>query len=131
MGCHRSASAVSSELVSSEAPTIVPVLTRGLGLFLGTAGSLAAGGPLGLLLGYLIVSSACVAVMISLGELVTLLPVPGGQVTLSGRFVDPALAFAMGWNYYYSWVITLPAELSAAAVLINCECVYVWGNPES
>lgn len=91
----------------------------GTGLFLGTAGSLASGGPLGLLLGYLIVSSACISVMLSLGELVTLLPVPGGQITLSGRFVDPALAFAMGWNYWYSWVVTLPAELSAAAVLIN------------
>jgi len=91
----------------------------GTGLFLGTARSLAAGGPLGLLLGYLIVSSACVSVMLCLGELTTLLPVPGGQVTLAGRFVDPAMAFAMGWNYWYSWVITLPAELSAAAVLIN------------
>jgi len=91
----------------------------GTGLFLGTAKSLAAGGPLGLLLGYMIVSSACVAVMLTLGELTTLLPVPGGQVTLAGRFVDPAMAFAMGWNYWYSWVITLPAELSAAAVLIN------------
>jgi yeast amino acid transporter len=63
--------------------------------------SLASGGPLGLLLGYTIVSSACVAVMLSLGELVTLLPVPGGQITLAGRFVDPAMAFAMGWNYWY------------------------------
>jgi amino acid transporter len=96
----------------------------GTGLFLGTAGSLASGGPLGLLLGYLIVSSACVAVMLSLGELTTFLPVPGGQVTLAGRFVDPAMSFAMGWNYWYSWVITLPAELSASAVLIN-----YWNKP--
>ncbi|KAF8577953.1 amino acid transporter [Ramaria rubella] len=91
----------------------------GTGLFLGTASSLANGGPGGLLLGYLVVSSVCIAMMISLGELLTFLPVAGGQITLSGRFVDPALAFAMGWNYWYSWVVTLPAELSAAAVLIN------------
>lgn len=25
----------------------------------------------------------------------------------------------MGWNYWYNWTIILPAELSAAAVLIN------------
>ncbi|KIJ55957.1 hypothetical protein M422DRAFT_198811 [Sphaerobolus stellatus SS14] len=91
----------------------------GTGLFLGTATSLASGGPGGLLLGYTVVSSVCVGVMLSLGELVTFLPVAGGQITLSGRFVDPALAFAMGWNYWYSWVVTLPAELSAAAILIN------------
>ena len=24
-----------------------------------------------------------------------------------------------GWNYWYNWVIVLPAELSASAVLIN------------
>ncbi|KAF8578791.1 amino acid transporter [Ramaria rubella] len=91
----------------------------GTGLFLGTASSLAKGGPGGLLIGYLVVSSVCIGVMLSLGELVTFLPVAGGQITLSGRFVDPALAFAMGWNYWYCWTVSLPAELSAAAVLIN------------
>jgi L-asparagine transporter-like permease len=25
----------------------------------------------------------------------------------------------MGWNYWYNWTIILPAELSAAAILIN------------
>ncbi|KAF8524045.1 amino acid transporter [Hysterangium stoloniferum] len=91
----------------------------GTGLFLGTATSLAEGGPAGLLLGYTIMSSVCIGVMLSLGELVTFLPVAGGQITLSGRFVDPALAFAMGWNYWYCWSVSLPAELSAAAVLVN------------
>ncbi|KAF8583563.1 hypothetical protein K439DRAFT_1505471 [Ramaria rubella] len=73
----------------------------GTGLFLGTASSLASG--------YTIVSSVCIGSD----------PVAGGQVTLSGWFVDPALAFAMGWNYWYSYVVLLPTELSAAAVLIN------------
>jgi len=91
----------------------------GTGLFLGTARSLSEGGPLGLLLGYTIMSSVCIGVMLCLGELVTYLPVSGGQVTLSGRFVDPALAFAMGWNYWYCWAVTLPGELSAAAVIVS------------
>jgi yeast amino acid transporter len=25
----------------------------------------------------------------------------------------------MGWNYWYNWTIVLPAELSAAAILID------------
>jgi len=91
----------------------------GTGLFLGTAGALANGGPVGLLLGYLIIGTVCYSVMISLGEMLSYLPIPGGHITLAGRFVDPAFSFSMGWNYWYSWVITLPAELSAAAVLIN------------
>lgn len=57
--------------------------------------------------------------MISLGEMIAYLPIPGGHIKLAERFVDPALSFTMGWNYWYNWVIILPAELSAAAVLIN------------
>ena len=38
---------------------------------------------------------------------------------MAERFVDPAFSFTMGWNYWYNWTIILPAELSAAAVLIN------------
>jgi amino acid transporter len=92
---------------------------------------------LGLLLGYAVVGSICYAVMISLGEMVAYLPVPGGHIKLADRFVDPAFAFTLGWNYvsfhafatefathwfppqWYNWTIILPAELSAAAILIN------------
>lgn len=91
----------------------------GTGLFLGTAGALRNGGPIGLLLGYSIVGSVCLAVMISLGEMIAYLPIAGGHISLASRFVNPAFSFTMGWNYYYNWIIVLPAELSAAAVLIN------------
>ncbi|KZT68767.1 hypothetical protein DAEQUDRAFT_727412 [Daedalea quercina L-15889] len=91
----------------------------GTGLFLGTANSLSSGGPVGLLLGYTMVGTICYSVMISLGEMIAYLPLPGGHITLAERFVDPALSFAMGWNYWYNWTIGLPGELSAAAVLID------------
>jgi amino acid transporter len=71
----------------------------GTGLFLGTAGALKNGGPLGLLMGYAVVGSVCYAVMISLGEMVAFLPVPGGHIKLADRFIDPAFAFTLGWNY--------------------------------
>ncbi|KAF9056359.1 amino acid permease/ SLC12A domain-containing protein [Panaeolus papilionaceus] len=91
----------------------------GTGLFLGTASSLQNGGPVGLLLGYLAVGSVCYCVMLSLGEMIAFLPIPGGHIKMAERFVDPALSFAMGWNYWYNWTIVLPAELSAASVLIG------------
>ncbi|WVQ96798.1 hypothetical protein IAU59_003905 [Kwoniella sp. CBS 9459] len=91
----------------------------GTGLFLGTGSALAHGGPLGLFLGYALMGSICYCVMICLGEMISFLPIPGGHIKLAERFVDPALSFTMGWNYWYNWVIILPAELSAAAVLIN------------
>ncbi|KAI0274681.1 amino acid permease [Gloeopeniophorella convolvens] len=91
----------------------------GTGLFLSSANALRHGGPVGLLLGYTVVGSICYSVMVSLGEMVSYLPIPGGHIKLAERFVDPAFSFTMGWNYWYNWTIVLPAELSAAAVLID------------
>ncbi|KAJ1019067.1 hypothetical protein NDA18_006218 [Ustilago nuda] len=57
--------------------------------------------------------------MIMVCELTTFLPVSGGYIRLAGRFVDPALSAAMGWNYLVCWTLILVAELSAAAVLVS------------
>ena len=51
--------------------------------------------------------------------MVAYLPIPGGHIKLAERFVDPALSFTMGWNYWYNWTVILPAELSAASVLMS------------
>ncbi|KIY45383.1 hypothetical protein FISHEDRAFT_49356 [Fistulina hepatica ATCC 64428] len=91
----------------------------GTGLFLGTATSLRNGGPVGLVLGYAAVGTITYTVMISLGEMVSYLPIPGGHIKLAERFVDPALSFTLGWNYWYNWVILLPTELTAASVVIS------------
>ncbi|KAF8185733.1 amino acid permease [Pholiota molesta] len=91
----------------------------GTGLFLGTGGALENGGPIGLVLGYMLIGTVCFSVMVSLGEMIAFLPISGGHIKLAERFVDPAFAFTMGWNYWYNWSIILPAELSAASVLIG------------
>jgi len=91
----------------------------GTGLFVGTANSLANGGPVGLLLGYVTMGTIVMAVMVSLGEMIAFLPIAGGHIKLAERFVNPAFSFTMGWNYRYNWAITAPTELSAAALLIN------------
>ncbi|KII83798.1 hypothetical protein PLICRDRAFT_180140 [Plicaturopsis crispa FD-325 SS-3] len=91
----------------------------GTGLFLGTATALANGGPVGFLLGYAITGTICYSVMISLGEMVSFLPIPGGHIKMAERFVNPAFSFVLGYNYLYSWTIIMPAELSAVAVLVN------------
>ncbi|PLW05859.1 hypothetical protein PCANC_13980 [Puccinia coronata f. sp. avenae] len=91
----------------------------GTGLFLGTAQSLANGGPLGLVMGFLVMGTILINVMASLGEMVSHLPIAGGHITLAGRFVDSSLALTMGYNYFYNWSIVLPTELSASAILMN------------
>ncbi|KIY66560.1 putative general amino acid permease [Cylindrobasidium torrendii FP15055 ss-10] len=91
----------------------------GTGLFVGTANALTNAGPIGLLLGYIVTGSLCYTMMISLGEMVSYLPIAGGHITLAGRFVDPAFSFTLGWMYWYNWVLVLPAELSAVGVLMQ------------
>ncbi|KAG7450864.1 amino acid permease [Guyanagaster necrorhizus] len=91
----------------------------GTGLFLGTASSLQTGGPVGLLLGYVTIGSLCFSVMVSLGEMIAFLPLPGGHIKMAERFVGPALSFTIGWNAWYNWTIGIPVELSAATILIN------------
>ncbi|KAK4701163.1 hypothetical protein P7C70_g5076, partial [Phenoliferia sp. Uapishka_3] len=93
--------------------------TIGTGLFVGVGSALASGGPLGVLLGYTIMGGVVGSMMIALGELTTAYPVSGAFTHYAARFVDPALGFALGWNYWYSWGITIPTEISAASLVIN------------
>ncbi|KAL8277353.1 hypothetical protein RQP46_010193 [Phenoliferia psychrophenolica] len=94
-------------------------VTIGTGLFVGAGGALASGGPAGIFLGYSIMGLVVYTMMVALGEMCTLYPVSGAFTHYAARFVDPALGFAMGWNYWYSYAITLPAEISAAALVIG------------
>ncbi|KAH7346679.1 putative arginine permease [Rhexocercosporidium sp. MPI-PUGE-AT-0058] len=99
----------------------------GTGLFLGTAGDLKNGGPGGLLMGYCIMASLLYAVMVALGEMVSQFPIPGGQFALAGRFVSPELGFAMGWLYWYNYIVVLPAELICSnAMWVGLMLMVVW-----
>ncbi|MDK6900683.1 gamma-aminobutyrate permease, partial [Streptococcus agalactiae] len=54
-----------------------------------------------------------------LGEMSTYLPVSGAFEEYSTRFVSPSFGFAIGWNYWYNWAITVAAELVAAALIMR------------
>ena len=50
--------------------------------------------------------------------MITFLPLPGGFIKLAERFVDPAFAFATGWNYWYQWTVRLaPSNLVPSLIL--------------
>ena len=48
---------------------------------------------------------------ISLGEMMSYLPIAGGHITMAERYVSKGFSFVLGWNYWYNWTIVLPAEL--------------------
>lgn len=73
----------------------------GTGLFLGIARSLQDSGPAGLLISYCVVATLLFSVMVSLGEMVSAFPIPGGHLSLVSRFHSAELGFAIGWLYWY------------------------------
>ena len=76
-------------------------------------------GPLGSLMAFTIVSVMVFCIVTSLGEMATFLPISGSFVTYASRFVDPALAYSLGWNYWLQWAISLPSELSAVSIIMG------------
>ncbi|WP_039960775.1 amino acid permease [Brevibacillus sp. BC25] len=91
----------------------------GTGLFLASGGSIHSAGPGGALVAYLAISIMVYFLMTSLGEMAAFMPVSGSFSTYATRFVDPSLGFALGWNYWYNWAITIAVELSASALIMK------------
>ena len=91
----------------------------GTGLFMTSGSTISKAGPGGGLVAYIAMGLMVYFLMTSLGELATNLPVSGSFATYNARYVDPALGFAMGWNYCFNWAITVAVDISTAALLIQ------------
>ncbi|MFL6554534.1 MAG: amino acid permease, partial [Bacillus sp. (in: firmicutes)] len=91
----------------------------GTGLFLATGASIQTAGPGGALIAYGAIGIMVYFLMTSLGEMATLMPVSGSFSTYGSRFVDPAFGFALGWNYWFNWAITLAVEIAASAIIMK------------
>jgi amino acid transporter len=93
--------------------------TIGTGLFLGSGRALANAGPAGIFMGYTFMGILISGVTLSIGELSALVPLSGGVIRPAAYFVDPAFSFAQGWNVTYQYMISIPAEISAASVIVQ------------
>jgi lysine-specific permease len=91
----------------------------GTGLFFASGGAIAQAGPGGAMLAYSVMAVAVYCMMQSLGEMATQLPIPGSFEAYAERFIDPSLGFAVGWNYWLSWAVTLAAEMVAGALIVQ------------
>ncbi|MDI1487621.1 MAG: hypothetical protein OHK93_006891 [Ramalina farinacea] len=97
----------------------------GTGLFVGTGATLSLVGPAALFLSFLVISALVWVVMQDLAELATYIPLSGSSVPFYvHRYVEPSLAFAAGWNYWYAYAMLVAAEVSAANIVIG-----YWSNP--
>lgn len=91
----------------------------GTGLFVASGATVAQAGPAGALLSYVIIGIMVYFLMTSLGELAAYLPVSGTFATYGSRYVDESFGFAIGWNYWYNWAITVAVDLVAAQLVIS------------
>jgi len=97
----------------------------GAGLFIGSGGAFASGGPGSVLIGFMVVGFMVYLMMQALAELSVMYPVNGAFTMYICRFVDPSLGFAMSWEYAISWLTVLPFEISAA-----CNIIHYWPGSE-
>ncbi|TCP02334.1 lysine:proton symporter (AAT family) [Uruburuella suis] len=91
----------------------------GTGLFMASGTAISEAGPGGALFAYAAIGLMVYFLMTSLGEMATYLPTSGSFSTYATRFVDPSLGFALGWNYWFNWVITVAADISIAALVVT------------
>ncbi|RBP99014.1 amino acid permease [Bifidobacterium xylocopae] len=91
----------------------------GTGLFMTSGSTIAKAGPGGGLVAYAAMGIMVYFLMTSLGELATHMPVSGSFAVYSSKYVDPALGFAMGWDYWLNWTISGAVDISTAALLVQ------------
>lgn len=91
----------------------------GTGLIVGTGQALARAGPGSIFISYTAVGFLVFLVMAALGEMAAYLPMSSGFTGYATRFCDPSLGFALGWTYWFKYIITTPNQLTAGALVIQ------------
>ncbi|CCF36847.1 amino acid permease [Colletotrichum higginsianum] len=94
--------------------------TIGTGLFVTIGEGLVKGGPGSLLLAYTLYACVVALVNNSIAEMSTYMPVSGGFIRLAGVWVDDALGFMVGWNYFLYEALLIPFEITA----LNLVCSF-------
>lgn len=77
----------------------------GTGLIIGTGAALARAGPGSIFISYSFIGFIVFLVMAALGEMAAWLPLSSGFTGYATRFCDPALGFALGWTYWFKYII--------------------------
>lgn len=91
----------------------------GTALFISIGGALAKGGPGSLLIAFTLYSCVLALVNNSIAEMNTYMPVPGGFIRLAGYWVDDALGFLAGWNFFIYEALIIPFEITALNFVIS------------
>ncbi|KAI1860217.1 hypothetical protein JX265_010141 [Neoarthrinium moseri] len=91
----------------------------GTGLIIGTGKALAQAGPGAVFISYSVVGFVVFLVMAALGEMAAWLPMSAGFTGYASRFCDPSLGFALGYCYWFKYIIVTPNQLTAFALVMQ------------
>jgi len=90
----------------------------GVGLFLGSSSAIQLAGP-ALLVAYLIGGIVIFCLLRALGEVAVAYPVAGSFSTYAHIFLGPLPGFLTGWTYWFMWIVTGMAEITAVGVYVH------------
>lgn len=90
----------------------------GVGLFLGSATTIQLAGP-GILLGYVVCGVIIFFIMRALGEMGIQNPIAGSFSQYARDYLGNLAGFITGWNYWFLWVVTGMAELTATGIYME------------
>ncbi|MDQ1147247.1 AAT family amino acid transporter [Bacillus sp. SORGH_AS 510] len=90
----------------------------GVGLFLGSATAIKMAGP-GILLGYAFSGLIMFFIMRALGEMAIQKPVAGSFSKYARDYLGPLAGYITGWNYWFLWIVTCMAEITAVGIYME------------
>lgn len=91
----------------------------GTALFVSIGGALNKGGPGSLFIAYTLYSFVVAAVNNCMAEMAIMFPVSGGFVRMAGKWVDDALGFMAGWNFFFYEALLIPFEITALNLVLS------------
>ncbi|UNS95570.1 amino acid permease [Streptomyces tubbatahanensis] len=93
----------------------------GAGLFVGSSAAIATAGP-AVLVSFVLAAALVVLVMRMLGEMATARPDTGSFSTYADQALGHWAGFAVGWLYWWFYVLVIPIEATAAARILAGWC---------
>lgn len=90
----------------------------GAGLFLGSADAIKLAGP-SVLFAYMVGGVMIFIIMRALGEMAVQNPVAGSFSRYAQDYLGPLPGYLTGWNYWFMWLMTCIAEITAVGVYMG------------
>jgi len=90
----------------------------GVGLFLGSATAIRMAGP-AIMISYALGGFAIFLIMRALGEMAIHNPVAGSFSRYAQNYLGPMAGYLTGWNYWFLWLVTCMAEITAVGIYMG------------